>query len=419
MAPKRVQDKSNKETNEHSDDNVELLKLQNENEALKRQLEISDRQYIESQDRAGLQLENMAEQIRILQAEKQISEQERSEVIKQYQEELNEIVATKEATIEMLKDNFRQKCMEIEERYQTTGRGISPDQNEGNINSQRLRESQGKGNAYDVPFPRQLIFDGKISWDSFVKPFESLARSCLWTEEDKLFRLVSSLRGDGAEYAFNQLSQQTLQSYEALKYALEVRFKERRTASSYLNELEGRKYQAKEKLSEYAADIRRLVIKGYPTANEETRETISVRYFLKGLADQQMAVTVGMKEPKTVNEAREMVETYNSLKDDVNRMPKMRAVQAPSWQSKGKNFNGSGKRDDRKYVTESEIDQIVKNAVKDALKQQEKLFQGNKRNRSKANVECYKCHAFGHYASECDSRKVVEEGDNRIQENLN
>ena len=48
----------------------------------------------------------MAEQIRRLQAEKQVSEQKRSEVIKQYQDEVNKIVATKEATIEMLEDNF-------------------------------------------------------------------------------------------------------------------------------------------------------------------------------------------------------------------------------------------------------------------------------------------------------------------------
>ena len=28
---------------------------------------------------------------------------------------------------------------------------------------------------YDVPLPRQLVYDGKMSWDSFIKPFMSTA----------------------------------------------------------------------------------------------------------------------------------------------------------------------------------------------------------------------------------------------------
>ena len=53
--------------------------------------------------------------------------------------------------------------------------------------------------------------------------------------------------------------------------------------------LEIRKLQPKEKLADYVADIKKLVIKGYPTADAQTREKINVRHFLKGLTDQQMA----------------------------------------------------------------------------------------------------------------------------------
>lgn len=39
---------------------------------------------------------------------------------------------------------------------------------------------------YEIPLPRQLVFDGKMSWDSFIKPFVSTAMVCRWTEEEKL-----------------------------------------------------------------------------------------------------------------------------------------------------------------------------------------------------------------------------------------
>ena len=41
----------------------------------------------------------------------------------------------------------------------------------------------------------------------------------------------------------------------------------------------------------------KLVIKGYFTADEVTRETVNESYFLCGLSDQQLVV-VSMKNPK-------------------------------------------------------------------------------------------------------------------------
>ena len=49
----------------------------------------------------------------------------------------------------------------------------------------------------------------------------------------------------------------------------------------------------------------------------QTRGKINVRHFLKELPDQQMAVSVGMREPASIDEARQILEMYNSLKDAV------------------------------------------------------------------------------------------------------
>lgn len=268
---------------------------------------------------------------------------------------------------------------------------------------------------YDVPLPRQLVYDGKMSWDSFIKPFSSTALACGWTENDKLFRLISSLRGEAAEYVFNQLSPDITESFSGLKKALESRFREKRTSSSYLNELENRKLLSKEKLLEYAADIKRLVHKGFPTADELTKETINVRYFLRGLSDQQLAVAVGMKDPRTIDDAREMVETYNSLRDDMGRSQRVRSVKFEDDSNKElsnqRRQMKSNIKETTKWVTLEDIDRLIDLKLKE--KRENEMFNGRqklpdfRRDRNSSNknhIECFNCHKLGHYANECPDK---------------
>ena len=74
----------------------------------------------------------------------------------------------------------------------------------------------------------------------------------------------------------------------------------------------------KDSLTEYVPDIHRLVMRGYPTADAGTRESIALRHFLKGLPDQQTVVSIGMTNPKTLEEARTDVNNFMSLWKSVN-----------------------------------------------------------------------------------------------------
>lgn len=269
---------------------------------------------------------------------------------------------------------------------------------------------------YDVPLPRQLVYDGKMSWDSFIKPFLTTAAACGWTETDRHFRLISSLRGEAAEYVFNQLSPEIAESFSGLQRALESRFREKRTSASYLNELENRKFAPKEKLLEYAADIKRLVHKGYPTADEHTRETINVRYFLRGLSDQQLAVAVGMKDPKTIDDAREMVETYNSLRDDVGRSQRVREVKFADMSNKEmlmqRRQTKPNIKETPKCLTVEEIDKLIEQKLKQIRSESEvsnerQKIPENRRGKyitNKNHIECFNCHKLGHYANECPDK---------------
>ena len=118
------------------------------------------------------------------------------------------------------------------------------------------------------------------------------------------FQLTNSLCDEATKYTFGFLPNESFQSFDVLVAALELHFKDRSPVTSYLAQLEVRKLQPREKVSEFLADIRRLVLRNYSTADDRTRETIGVQHFLKGLPDQNIAVAVGIKDPQTLEEAR-------------------------------------------------------------------------------------------------------------------
>ena len=315
----------------------------------------------------------------------QESIRERNMVIDRYQEQINRMSAEKDDEIRILSkanEIFRTEVIE-------------------NRSAQRKR-------GHDIPMPRQVQFDGKTSWESFVKPFKALQQSCNWDEEESLFRLQSSLRGEAAEFAFNQTTADTTASYRKLMQALETRYREHRNSSSYLAELESRKLQPKEKLAEYVSDIRKLVIKGYPTADDITRETINIRYFIKGLHDQQAALNIGMKDPNTIEEARAILETNNSLRDEMKGGARVREVHPAKKPSS----------DD--YVTESRLQifgrdikssigkkiDILSKQIKDSQARQNMKHQPQKEfvRTALKDIVCYKCGETGHISRNCPQK---------------
>ena len=277
----------------------------------------------------------------------------------------------------------------------------------------------------DVPLPRQGEFDGTKSWEGFVRPLMGLAEACGWSEEEKHFRLVSSLRGKAAEYVFQQLDAEAVKSFDTLVKELGKRFGDRQLPNSYIAQLEARKLQPKEKLAEFVADIRRLVSRGYPTADQITRETIALRHFLKGLPDQQMAVSVGMTTPKSLEDATTAVENFLSLRDNVGsgKAHRINTVQAASPPQKSATNTGTTKK--QEFVTQQQMKQFQDNLDR-RFAGLAKLIKGDKSPRQPntgattkpatapsggkaksvpgskpADVTCYSCGLPGHFANKC------------------
>ena len=161
-------------------------------------------------------------------------------------------------------------------------------------------------------------FNGTSAWQTFIVQFESSAKILKWNQEEKLLYLGVSLKDAAADFAYNEIGEEERNTFDKLKDALADRFSDHRTPAFFQNLLERRNFLSSETTAEYATDLKRLVVKSFPTADQTTRDAIGFKQFLRGLPDQSMVSQVGiMAMPPTVDKARAALDQLLNLRDNV------------------------------------------------------------------------------------------------------
>ncbi|MCG7878301.1 MAG: hypothetical protein JAY75_21690 [Candidatus Thiodiazotropha taylori] len=328
--------------------------------------------------------------------------------------ELQSVIHERDVMIQRMQDELETAQRKLAEARPAT-REVNQDEQRGNMevhrNTPNVTSGQAqhaKGGHMDIPLPRQMIYDGKTPYEMFIRSFLALADTCGWDDRERAFRILNSLRGEAADFVFTQVDPRVQQSFYALEHALEGRFKERRSETSFLAELENRKLDPKEKVSEFVADIKRLVRKGYPTADERTFNKIALRHFIRGLCDQQMVLAVGMKDPKTVEDAQNILETYTSLRDESKPSGAVRSKAVRPNKNEFR-FITESRLNERLSEMEDKITKTVDQKMEEVLallKQQNTRVDESKgtKRRDMSTVECFKCHGMGHYARFCEAQ---------------
>lgn len=201
------------------------LESDNEEEDLRRQvlelqekLKIATEERNREKDKANARERELEALSNTMRRQEHSAAAERDSLVRNYQGRINDLLTDRTITATAMSDTQSNHGNSPLAAYVQGQPAAQQNRIQGTNNG-----NQGHHDVhanYEVPMPRQALFDGKTTWESFFQPFEALARACQWDNNEKLFRLTSCLRGEAAEYAFGQLPPEALGDFGQLERRL-------------------------------------------------------------------------------------------------------------------------------------------------------------------------------------------------------
>ncbi|XP_069120907.1 uncharacterized protein [Argopecten irradians] len=151
-------------------------------------------------------------------------------------------------------------------------------------------------------YRKPASYDGKDNWEDYLVQFELLSEMNSWDDKSKALELAIALRG-AAQGVLSDLEVTKRKDYSSLVAALTARFQPENMSAMYKTQLKGKLRKKDQPLPELAHEIRRLVRLGYPSANQETRQQISIDCFIDALNDTEMEWSVHSSNVQTIEDA--------------------------------------------------------------------------------------------------------------------
>ncbi|CAN7937169.1 unnamed protein product, partial [Ixodes hexagonus] len=169
------------------------------------------------------------------------------------------------------------------------------------------QSSQGRtGSQFDVPSAALVLkpqsFDGTFSWEAYKVQFETVAEANGWNIPTKARALISYLRGKAVEVLEN-IPGELRHDYPTLVAALDARFGDSHLEQLHYAELRARRQQSGETLPELAASIERLTRKSFPGTSADTVNVVSTASFMDAIGDVKIQQIVRLGSPSTLRAA--------------------------------------------------------------------------------------------------------------------
>ena len=150
------------------------------------------------------------------------------------------------------------------------------------------------------------------SWKVWHAWFTTVANFNRWYETTRLSELMQRMQGTAAEYVFDEIPTDILNSYSSLVDELDSRFKSIETNRTFRVQFSKRMQKYDESIKEYAAELKRIYDNAYSGRKQEMRHQLLLQQFLSGLKDKEVKFAVKYyKEPNILEEAVHHVVTYS------------------------------------------------------------------------------------------------------------
>ena len=141
-----------------------------------------------------------------------------------------------------------------------------------------------------------------MAWEAYQRQFECVARGQGWSDADKAYQLIASLRGPASQI-LAQLTPAQCSSYRKLAEVLQQRFGVSLQAEVYRTQLKERARRQGEPLPRLAQDLEALVRSAYPEASEKMAAVLARDHFIDALGDRQLQIYVKQAHVTTVQDA--------------------------------------------------------------------------------------------------------------------
>ena len=233
-------------------------------------------------------------------------------------------------------------------------------------------------------------FSGDEDWDEYISHFESCAKLGKWSQEEKVLTLAACLRGVARTFYVSLTITET-SSYSILIKKLQQRFGNSQPQSKWLALLDSRARKSDESIVALGGDLRQLAQKAYSNLDAKSQEMLALNQLFRVLPYEMKCRCID-KECKTVAEAVEVVQRYESLLGD----------EVTKKKSSVRLTNGSS-------FSDSKIIDSVQETLKQVVDRLDRLERkglnpfgpDRSTNYQQGNKACFLCKSTDHFYRKC------------------
>jgi hypothetical protein len=289
--------------------------------------------------------------------------------------------------------------------------------------------------------PKMSTFDGKSDWRPFFTQFTHIASRYKWSDEQKLDKLIESLRDKALKY-FSSRPSSDQRSFKKLSTKMNERFGKKDLPHIIRRQLQDVKQSPEESVEEFADKVLEMTTDGYPDTPEDCRQTVAIDAFLRGCTNKQAALIAMDKNPPTLDIATQYIKSAitnqnlilgtkksevrrvkfesseSESEEDEEKVNKVRAIYNSKQTSTQQTEQTNVSRLESRVQRLEDDTREIKTNIQDILKilktpSQKNNYRPNSResarvrspSSSPSRKTCFKCDQEGHFANNCPNRR--------------